>query len=66
MLLILDQVALVVKNSPATAGDARDVRPIPDQQDPLGGGMAIHPVFPPEEAPRLASYSPGSQRVRHD
>ena len=29
MLLILDQVALVVKNSPATAGDARDVRPIP-------------------------------------
>ena len=29
MLLILDQVALVVKNPSASAGDARDVRPIP-------------------------------------
>ena len=34
------QVALVVKNLPASAGDARDTSLIPGREDPLGKGMA--------------------------
>ena len=36
------QVALVVKNLPASAGDVRDVGSIPGQEDPLEKGMATH------------------------
>ena len=32
------QVRLVVKNSPASAGDIRDTGSIPGQKDPPGGG----------------------------
>ena len=36
------QVVLVVKNLPASAGDARDTSLIPGGEDSLGKGMAIH------------------------
>ena len=36
------QVAAVVKNLPASAGDLRDVCLIPGQEDPLEKEMAIH------------------------
>ena len=36
------QVALVVKNLSASAGDVRDVGSIPGQEDPLEKGMATH------------------------
>ena len=35
------QVALVVKNPPANAGDVRDVSSISGWEDPLQEGMAI-------------------------
>ena len=38
----LSQVALVVKNAPANAGDIRDVVRSLDQEDPLEEGMAAH------------------------
>ena len=36
------QVALVVKNPPASVGDIRDVGLIPGSEDPLKEGMAPH------------------------
>ena len=36
------QVALVVKNPPANAGDIRDVGSIPGSKDPLEKEMATH------------------------
>ena len=36
------QMALVVKNSPAKAGDIRDVGLTPGLEDPLEEGIAIH------------------------
>ena len=36
------QVALVVKNPPADAGDLRDAGLIPDWEDPLEEGVATH------------------------
>ena len=36
------QVALVVKNLPANAGDKRNASLILDQEDPLKKGMATH------------------------
>ena len=41
-LLSASQVALVVKNPPANAGDIRDVGSIPGSEDSPGGGHAIH------------------------
>ena len=40
------QVALVVKNPPAKAGDLRDAGSIPGQEDPLEAGMATHSSIP--------------------
>ena len=66
----LSQVALVVKNAPANAGDIRDVVRSLDQEDPLEEGMAAHSsvlawrIPWTEEAGGLQSM--GSQRVRHD
>ena len=69
------QVARVVKNPPANAGDIRDsriesrVRSL-DQEDPLRGGMATHSSILAwripwtEEPGKLQSM--GLQRVRHD
>ena len=60
------QVALVVKNPPANAGDLRDAGSIPGS----GAGMATHSSILAwripwtEEPGRLPSI--GSQRVRHD
>ena len=36
------QVALMLKNLPADAGDVRDLGLIPGQEDPLEEGMATH------------------------
>ena len=41
-VLVASQVALVVKNPPANAGDTRDLGSIPGQEDPLEKGMATH------------------------
>ena len=38
----MSQMALVVKNLPANAGDIRDVGSIPGSGDPLEEGMATH------------------------
>ena len=38
----VSQVALVVKNPPAKAGDIRDLGLIPRCEDPLEEGMATH------------------------
>ena len=64
------QVALVVKNSPANAGDLRDVDLTPSQEDPLEESMATHSSIlawriPWREEPcRLQSI--GLQRVKQD
>ena len=64
------QVALVVKNPPANAGDTRDLGSIPGQEDPLEKGMATHysilawRIAWTEEPGGLQSL--GSQRVGHN
>ena len=63
-------VALVVKNPPATARDARDTGSIPGQEGALEKEMATHPSILAwripwtEEPGRL--WSMGLQRIRHD
>ena len=55
------QVALVVKNLPANAGDVKDLGSIPGSRRSPEGGMAPTPMFLPGESHeqrRLASYSP--------
>ena len=42
MGLEASQVALVVKNPPANAGDVRDLGSIPGSEDPLEKEMATH------------------------
>ena len=55
----------MVNNTPANSGDVRDrVRSLV-QKDPLEEGMAIHPVFLPEESHRersLVNYYPLGQK----
>ena len=64
------QVALVVENPPASAGDRRDLGSVPGSGGPLEEGMASHSRIPAwripwtEEPGRLQSM--GSQRVAHD
>ena len=64
------QVTLVVKKSPANAGDMRDVDSILGPEDPLEEGMASHSgilawrILWTEESGGLQPM--GSQRVRHD
>ena len=64
------QVVLVVKNSPASAGDVRELGSIPGQEDPLEEGKAIHSSILAwkipwtEEPGKLKSI--GSQTVRYD
>ena len=64
------QVALVVKNPPASAGDIRDVGLIPGSGRSPGGGHAIYSsilawrISRTEEPGRLQST--GLQRVGHD
>ena len=67
------QVALVVKNLPANAGDTRNVRDtglIPGWEDPLEEGVATHSSIlawriPWTEEPG-GLQSMGSHTVRHD
>ena len=60
-LLGASQLALVVKNPPANAGDIRDADSIPGSGRSLEEGMAPTPVFLPGESHgqrSLAGYSP--------
>ena len=66
----VSQVALVIKNPPANAGDIRDAGSVPGSGRSPGGGQG-NPLqyscleVPMEREPgRLQSM--GSQRVRHD
>ena len=64
------QVALVVKNLPANAGDVRDASSIPGSgRSPVGGhGNPLHILacrIPWREEPG-GLQSMGSQRVQHD
>ena len=55
------QVALMVRNPPANAGDMRVVGSIPVLGDPLGEEKAAHSIFLPGEfrgQRSLAGYSP--------
>ena len=64
------QVALVVKNLPANAGDERDMDSIPGWGDPLEEGMATHSsilawrILWTDEPGGLQSIR--SQRMGHD
>ena len=64
------QAALMVKNPPASAGDARDMGPSPGQEDPLEEGVATHSnilawrISWTEEPGGLQST--GSHRVGHN
>ena len=65
------QVALVVKNPSANAGDIRDMGLIPGlRRSPGGGHSNPLPVFLPGESPRTEEsgglQSIRSQRVSHD
>ena len=63
------QVALVVKNPPVNARDARDTGSIPGWGRSLGEGNGNPPVFLPGESHRqrsLVGYSPWGHRVRHE
>ena len=46
-------VALVVKNPPANAGDARDAGSVPGQEDPLEEGMATRSSVLAWRIPRI-------------
>ena len=64
------QVAVVVKNPPANAGDVRDADPIPRLGRSPGGGQTTHSSvlawkIPQTEEP-CGLQPTGSQRVRHD
>jgi hypothetical protein len=63
-------VALVVKNPPANAGDARDAGSIPGQEDPLEEGMATHSSVLAWRIPWIEEtgglQSTGLQRVGHN
>ena len=64
------QVALVVKNPPANAGDKRDAGSIPGWESPLEEGMGTHSSIlawriPWTEEPG-GLWSIESQRIRHD
>ena len=66
----LYQVALLVKSSPANAGDLRDVGLIPGLEDALEEGMATHSSILAWRTPW--AHEPGvlqpmgPQRVRHN
>ena len=69
MLIWASQTALVVKNLPANARDARDVGSIPGwgQEDPLEKEMDPTPVFLPGETHgqrSLLGYSPWGCKER--
>ena len=63
------QVALVVKNPPASSGD-KDTGGSPGSEDPLEEGMATHPCILAWRIPRTEEpgglQSMGSQRVGHN
>ena len=63
-------MALVAKNLPANAGDARDKAESLVREDPLEKGMANHSSILAWRIPRTEEpgglQSMGLQRVRHD
>ena len=59
----------VVKNPPASAGDARDTGSFLGQEDPLEKGMAAHSSILAWRIPQqrsLVGYRPCDRRVGHD
>ena len=62
--------ALVVKNTPASAGDVREAGSSLGREGPLEEEMATPPVFVPGESPWTEEpdglQSIGSQRAGHD
>ena len=63
------QVALVVKNPPADAGDIRDPGSIPGFRRSPGGEHGNPPIFLPGDSHgqrNLVGYSPWGCRVGHD
>ena len=64
------QVALVVKNPSANAGEIRDLGSIPELGRSSGGGLGNPLQYPCLENPRTQEpgglQSKGLQRVRHD
>ena len=66
----VSQVALVVKNLYADAGDRRDTGSSLVWEDPLEEGVATHYCFPAWEIPLTEEsgelWSIGSQRVGHE
>ena len=66
---MVSQMALVVKNPPASVGDIRDVVPSLGREDPLEEGMATHSSIawriPWTEEPG-GLQSTESQRIGHD
>ena len=62
-------MVLVVKNLPASAGDARDADLIRGSGRPLEEGTATIPVFLPGASHgqrSLVGYSPEGHKVRHN
>ena len=60
------QVAPVVKNLPANAGDVRDAGLVPALEDTLEKEMATHSSGESYGQRRLVGYSPYGCRVGHD
>ena len=63
------QVALVVKNAPASAGDTETQVRSPGQEGPLDEGMAAHSsilAWRSHGQRSLAGYSPWGCRVGHN
>ena len=64
MLIAIDrasQLALVVKNPPASAGDLRDMGSVPGREDPQRRAQQPTPVYLPGESHgqrSLAGYRP--------
>ena len=63
---IISQVALVVKNLPANAGDVTDTGSIPGSGRCPGGGMATHSSTLAWRVSHGQRSLMGLQRVRHD
>ena len=66
----VSQVALVVENPPANAGDVRDTSSVPGSGRSQEEGTSAHSVLLPGESPRAEEpgrpQSTASQRAGHD
>ena len=69
-IIRISQVALMVKNPPATAGDLRKLCPIPRSGRPPGGEHVTHSTILAWRIPQIEQLgglqSMGWQNIRHD